>query len=164
MRTSSLSLLALAIGVAVAAPAGAEEAPPPCCESLVRNPSLGCAFERAGLHATAWADALATTTPGASSDVRAGRVFDDEARGVRLLQAYAAVERTYAEGCCFDVGGKVAVLWGTDARLLHARGLLDDQASDEYQFDLLEAWASVRLPLGRGLSVKAGKSTKEKPS
>jgi hypothetical protein len=125
---------------------------------LVRRP-LRCVLDDARIRVTGWADVFATTTVGHDNAVRAGRVFDDDAQGIRLNQAYLGVERVPADGCCTDVGGKVALLWGTDARFVHARGLLDDQAPEEYQFDLLELWGSVRFPVAKGLTLKAGKFT-----
>jgi hypothetical protein len=127
--------------------------------SLPARRSLDDWLEDAQVRITGWADLLATVTPGHDDEVRTGRVFDDDGFGIRLHQAYLGVERAPTEGCCVDVGGKVALLWGTDARLLHARGLLDDQAPREYQFDLLELWGSVRFPVAEGLTLRAGKFT-----
>jgi hypothetical protein len=96
------------------------------------------------------------TTPGTESEERAGRSFDDDSEGFRFHQAYLAAEKPVTEASRFDVGGKLAGLWGADARLLHSTGLLDDQDSEE-QFDLLEAHLLVRLPLLRGTTLTAGK-------
>jgi hypothetical protein len=133
--------------------------PPPPAAVEVRPWPLEKVLEHARFKVTGWLEGMATASPGTESEFRTARVFDDDAEGLRLHQAYGAVERTFAEGCGFDLGGKAAVLWGTDARLLHARGLLDQQAPKEYQWDLLELWGSVRLPVRQGLRIKAGKFT-----
>jgi hypothetical protein len=145
--------------VAAAAPASAEEPPVPAPDPAIGRPvcppdRLACARIDVG----GWVEASLTTTPGTDAENRTARVFDVDAEGFQLQQAYLAVQRTLHDGCCFDVGAKVAVLWGTDARFLHARGLLDDQTGDE-QFDLLEAHLLVRVPVARGLTFKLGKFT-----
>jgi hypothetical protein len=125
----------------------------------VRPWPLPDVLERMRVKVTGWAEAMATVSPGTDSDVLRGRAFDDDAEGVRLHQAYFAIERTFSEGRRFDLGGKFALLYGTDARFIHARGLLDDQAPREYQWDLLEFWGSARFPVRNGLRLKVGKFT-----
>jgi hypothetical protein len=152
-------VFAVALAPAVAAGAHAEEGDDgPALMDVVRRTRLGEAIARSGVRLHGWVEASVTASPWTEDDKRTGRVFDDEAEGFRFQQAYLALERQPQAECRLDVGGKVAVLWGTDARLLHARGLLDDQ-DDEEQFDLLEAHALVRVPVARGLTVKAGKFT-----
>jgi len=67
----------------------------------------------------------------------------------------------------FDVGGKVEVLYGTDASAIHSNGLMlgnessrdlgDDNLHPQYQFDIEQAYVDVALPVGNGLKVRAGK-------
>jgi len=138
---------------------GAEEAKPATdLVDVLRPTPIARPLERARIRPYGWVEASVSSSPLTESDSRAGRVFDTEAEGFRLHQACFALERTPADGCCFDVGGKVAVMWGTDAALIHARGLFDDQTSEEH-FDLVEAHALLRLPLARGLTLKMGKFT-----
>jgi hypothetical protein len=125
---------------------------------VVRRTPLGCTFDRLRIRPFGWVEASVSTSPGLDADERRARVFDVEDEGLSLHQAYFALERQPETGCCFDLGAKVAVLWGSDARFLHARGLFDDQDGKE-QFDLLEAKAIARFPVARGLTVSAGKFT-----
>ncbi len=115
-------------------------------------------FSRFGVRPYGWVAASATTTPTPHGDRREARVFDDVADGVSLNQAYFALERLPDEERAFDVGGKVAVIYGTDARFLHAAGWMDDQDGDE-QADLLEANLVVRAGVQCGLSLKVGRFT-----
>jgi len=130
---------------------------------LIRPTSMGEFVERWRIRPYGWVDASLTTSPLTEADTRAARVFDAEAEGFRFQQAYFAVERVPVaggglNGGAVDVGGKVAVLWGTDAALVHARGLFDEQ-DDVEQFDLLEANLQVRFPVVEGLTFKLGKFT-----
>jgi hypothetical protein len=156
----SLVLLPAALALATPFALAEEAAPPepPSLMGLLEKSRMAGPIERSRVEVSGWVEASLTTTPTPDEEVRRARVFDDEAEGFRLQQAYLAVARPLWEKPCFDVGGKVALLWGTDARFLHARGLFDDQEGDE-QFDLLEAHALVRFPVGRGLDLKVGKWT-----
>lgn len=95
-------------------------------------------------------------------DLNVGRVFDFEQNGQFLFnQLDLAAERTVvADRDQWDVGGRVEILYGGDARFLHAQGL---GASKDYftgpdnQFDLLQAYADFAVPVGTGLRVRAGK-------
>jgi len=74
----------------------------------------------------------------------------------------------------FDVGGLVEVLYGTDANLTHSSGMpfngadptTDNSPADSvpgdkymanYGFDVLQAYATVNLPVGSGLTLTIGK-------
>jgi hypothetical protein len=174
-RAFAWALAAAAAPAAVAAAAQADETSPPMespaappaepedpatdLADLLRRTPLRCGLERVRVRPFGWVEAHLSTSPGLESDERWGRVFDVEAEGFYVRQAYLALERLPdPERCCVDVGGKVAVLWGTDARFLHPRGLLDDQEGRE-QFDLLEAKLLARFPVAHGLTVSLGKCT-----
>jgi len=154
----------LCAGVVVAMLAGvarAEDAPEksvvPALSEILHGTPAGQGLERARIDVSGWIDASVYTSPLTSSNVRVARVFDDDAQGFRLGQAALVVERALSDKQCYDVGGKVSVPWGTDARLLHERGLLDDQGGSEEQFDLLEAYISARFPVAHGLALRVGK-------
>lgn len=115
-------------------------------------------FARFGVRPYGWVAASATTTLTPHGERREARVFDDFADGVHLNQAYLALERTPDEERAFDLGGKVAGIFGTDARFLHAAGWMDDQDGDE-QADLLEANLVARAAVGCGLTLKVGRFT-----
>lgn len=155
----AVALLASSSEVRADGADGADDAKPATdLVDVLRPTPIGRALDRARIRPFGWVETSLTTSPLTELAPRAGRVFDTEIDGFRFHQAYLALERAPADGCCLDLGGKVAVLWGTDAALIHARGLLDDQTGDEH-LDLLEAHALVRLPLARGLTLKAGKFT-----
>ncbi len=144
---------------------GANEVAKPATDlvDFVRPTSIGEFCDRWRIRPYGWVETSLTTSPLTESDTRAARVFDAEAEGFRFHQAYFAVERVPVEcgglnGGAVDLGGKVAVLWGTDAALVHARGLCDDQEGVE-QFDLLEVNAQLRFPVAQGLTFKLGKCT-----
>lgn len=92
-----------------------------------------------------------------------GRVFDVKEQDPTLHQLDLFVERPVdpSKGV-FDVGGKVEVLYGSDARFIHSNGLnfYGDSFPQSYpdeQFDLVQAYASFAVPVGNGLQVTAGK-------
>jgi hypothetical protein len=153
LRTARNALAAfLATAAFATAAAGSEHT---LAELLART-APGRGLERVRVRPYGWLEVAATTTPGHEGASRRGRAFDDDAEGVRLHQAYLAVERVpLAEGG-IDVGGRVALLAGTDARLVHSRGLLDEQTG-EVQLDLLEARAMLGFPAGEGVTLSLGK-------
>jgi len=95
-------------------------------------------------------------------NINAGRVFDFEQNSQFLFnQLDLAAERTVvADADQWDVGGRVEMLVGEDARFLHANGLGDSQDyfnGPDVQFDLLQAYVDVAVPVGTGLRIRAGK-------
>ena len=101
-------------------------------------------------------------------DVNLGRVFDVEANQFVFNQLDFNVERTVnISPGEWDVGGRIEVLYGADARFIHANGLFDEHADDESsdpvypgpenQFDIPQLYADVNVPIGNGLRVRAGK-------
>ncbi|MBI3848600.1 MAG: porin [Planctomycetes bacterium] len=94
-----------------------------------------------------------------SDRVNALRLFDDRSNNYRFNQLVLVGERTLADGNEFDFGGRVELLYGSDARFTHAAGLLAGRSDDTVQFDPVEFYAKVRVPLGNGVTVRAGKCT-----
>ena len=108
-----------------------------------------------------------------SGDDIFGRVFDDEhGHHVQLDQLDLALERRVGRlRGRWDVGGALEVVYGYDTFRFHANGLdfysdcedhddgnvEDDHTDPSLQFDLLQAYADVNLPVGRGLILRAGK-------
>ena len=98
-----------------------------------------------------------------------GRVFDVEHDKVLLNQLTLHVERTVdASQGQFDVGGHVELLYGADARFLHANGLFDNYEDDDTsrvtggpqnQFDIPQAYLDFAIPVGSGLRLRVGKFT-----
>jgi hypothetical protein len=101
-------------------------------------------------------------------DQLTGRVFDFEHDELLLNQAAVVLARTlkptddpvlgYKDK--FNVGFKVDVMYGQDARLIHSNGLFDHYVDDESrneEWDLTQAFVELGLPVGNGLLVTAGK-------
>jgi hypothetical protein len=93
--------------------------------------------------------------------VNPGRVFDVEDDTLVLNQWDIAVERTVdSTKKEWDLGGKVEFMYGQDARFTHANGLFDwynDDANRNEEFDLVQAYADLAVPVGNGLLIRAGK-------
>jgi len=98
-----------------------------------------------------------------------GRVFDVEHDKVLLNQLDLNIERvvdvTKGE---FDIGGRVELMYGADARFIHANGLLDNYEDDvtsrvtggpQNHFDIPQAYIDFAVPVGNGLRIRAGKFT-----
>ena len=96
-----------------------------------------------------------------------GRVFDVQHDDLELEQADIQVERlidiaSVAETKTVDVGGKVELIYGQDARFIHANGLNfyggnAPQLDPKNQFDLVQAYVDVGVPVGNGLNIRVGK-------
>jgi hypothetical protein len=104
-----------------------------------------------------------------------GRVFDTKSSRWVLDQVDLFVDRPVdygkvAQNHSFDIGGHVEIDYGWDLGILHSSGLFDNPAtlgvahgtyrsrvSPENQFDLLQAYLDVALPVGSGLRLRAGK-------
>ena len=102
-------------------------------------------------------------------EVNFGRFYDLDANRATLNQIDLTVERL-VDPKHFDVGFRMEWLYGSDARFLHSNGLFDwygpkDPASGLHnnilgpreQFDLLQAYVDVAVPLGNGLRIRLGK-------
>ena len=108
-------------------------------------------------------------------DLNLGRVFDIEHSEPTLNQISLTLERVVDPNPTdFDIGGRVQLIYGTDARFLHATGLLDHNDPEfneeagafdteditdgsENQFDPLQFYVDLGLPVGEGLRVRAGR-------
>lgn len=97
----------------------------------------------------------------AQGKIQPGRGFDSENQDVTLNQAGIFVERTVdSKKAEFDVGGKIESIYGADARFTKSTGLFDHQGVNDgpnNQYDLVQAYADVVLPVGNGLKLRVGK-------
>lgn len=101
-------------------------------------------------------------------DVPAGQqkvypgTFNHEAKNnIMLNQVSLIAERLVdTSGDKFDIGGKVWVLYGTDANVINATGMEIyrgmDAYSPQYQFEFVEAYVDI-APGIEGLTIRAGK-------
>jgi hypothetical protein len=96
-------------------------------------------------------------------DVRTneGRVFDFENQDPTLNQLVVYIDKTIDfKKKEFQIGGHVEMMWGADARLIHANGIFDHYGVNdgpENQFDPTQFYLDVFLPVGNGLNIRAGK-------
>ncbi|MBI5365575.1 MAG: porin [Planctomycetes bacterium] len=175
---STALALALALTLALSAAARADEGAPPPTPVAAPAPAAPAAPERtplmAGLHAAGLAAPLEAvgirlfgyvegsyTANFDDPDSRTsfGRVFDFEHDHPLFNQLNFTIERTL-DPARFDVGGRLEWIYGADAGFLHSSGLFtwyDGLRHPETQWDPLQAYLDVNLPVGRGLTLRAGK-------
>jgi hypothetical protein len=96
-----------------------------------------------------------------ASGFNVGRVFDFKDQDPTLNQLDLTIERRVAYSAeQFDVGGRIEMLYGGDARFIHANGMFDNYDffdGPENQFDIPQLYVDVNLPVANGLRVRAGK-------
>jgi hypothetical protein len=115
------------------------------------------ALEHAHLKVSGWLEQSFTLNfDSPSGRVNALRVFDDRSNDYRFNQLALVLERVLTEGKDFDFGGKVELMYGSDARFIHETYLTLHQ-TETMQFDPVQFYGLVRLPVGNGLTVKLGK-------
>ncbi len=88
-----------------------------------------------------------------------GRLFDDASNRPLLNQALVTLHRDVdPKATSPDVGFKLQLMYGSDARIVHTLGVFDQLIHDRNQLDVVEANISVRLPdiFANGLDIKAG--------
>ena len=88
-----------------------------------------------------------------------GRLFDDAPNRPLLNQALVTYHRDVdPKATSPDVGFKLQLMYGSDARIVHTLGVFDQLIHDRNQLDVVEANISVRLPdiFANGLDIKAG--------
>jgi len=82
---------------------------------------------------------------------------------VMLDQLDLSIERVVdASKGKFDIGFHVEAVYGRDAYFTHSDGMLDNdnhfpQHGEEVSFDLPQAYLTFAIPVGSGLTIKAGK-------
>ena len=96
-----------------------------------------------------------------AQDINLGRVFDVEANQFVVNQIDLNFERTVnLSGSEWDLGARVELLYGGDARFIHSNGMFDHHDffdGPENQFDIPQLYADVNVPVGNGLRIRAGK-------
>ena len=87
------------------------------------------------------------------------RLFDDNANRPVLNQAMVTYHRDVdPKATSIDVGFKLQAIYGSDARIVHVLGVLDQFIHDRNQIAVTEASVSVRFPglFAGGMDLKAG--------
>ena len=93
-----------------------------------------------------------------SDRMNAGRVFDDRSNDYRFNQLLVYLERPLSSDPTeFDIGGRIELMYGSDARFIHQRNLADNVDDNTVQFDPVQFYALLRAPIGNGLTFKVGK-------
>jgi hypothetical protein len=101
-------------------------------------------------------------------DLNFGRVFDIENQDLTLNQISLSIERPVRpSGDQWDVGFNVQMIYGADARFLHSHGLMDNYEPEpgengltdgpNNQFDPVQFYVDLNVPVGDGLRVRAGR-------
>ncbi len=89
------------------------------------------------------------------------RLFDDRSNEPMLNQAVVTFERTLdPKATGFDWGFKAQFMFGSDARFIHSKGLLDQtMKTNIYQPDVVEAYLNLHFAAltSGGVDVKVGK-------
>lgn len=86
-----------------------------------------------------------------------GQLFTDHPNQATLNQTLVTFARDIPKTVTgWDVGFHFTGLYGSDARYTHFLGIADYAISGRYQLDVVEASASVHVPVLVGLDVKAG--------
>jgi len=90
-----------------------------------------------------------------------GRVFDVEANQATFNQLDLNFERTVnLSSSEWDLGGRVELLYGADARFIHSNGMFDNDDffdGPENQFDIPQVYGDINVPVGNGVRVRVGK-------
>ncbi len=144
-----------------------DDQPPAPLEGLLQKWGLG--QDKIGFNVYGFVEGSYTASfsnpPG---NVLAGRVFEAANNEDALLnQIDLIVERTVDAGAAakdnkWGIGGRMEWLYGSDARYIHSNGLnfygsSYPQMSPENQFDLVQAYVDVAVPVGTGLTIRTGK-------
>jgi hypothetical protein len=74
-----------------------------------------------------------------------------------LDQADLDISKTIDHSKTWDFGFNVEQGYGADDAQIHSDGMLDNNTSTENQYDIIQANASILMPVGSGLTVEFGK-------
>lgn len=138
--------------------------------SLLDQIGVGQAMSDARLELFGHVEASWTISDSSPPDnIITGRVFDIENEDPTLNQFDITLDRqVLMDGEQFDVGGRIELMWGGDARFIHSNGIMDNQGfafdatedgdvGDDEQFDLTQFYVDFGLPVGSGARVRVGK-------
>lgn len=115
-------------------------------------------FDDLGLKFGGWVEQSYTFNTDSPDDrLNVGRVFDDRSNDYRFNQLLVSLERGLSDGKDFDIGGKIELMYGSDARFIHQKGLADNIDDNTVQFDPVQFYGLLRAPIGNGLTFKVGK-------
>lgn len=140
-----------------ASPSAATNPPAQAGEATLPAASAGWASSiKLGLQGDA---GITVNTLSPNSNRNFGRLFDDLSNRPVLNQLTATVSRDIdPKSTDVDVGFKIQLMYGSDARIIHTLGVFDQLIHNRYQLDVTEANVVVRLPsvFAGGTEIKAG--------
>ncbi len=127
---------------------------------LLDSAGLGKSLDEAGINIYGYAE-MGVTFYADHGDTKgqAGRSFDANNQDPTFNALDLAIERVVdSTKNKFDVGFKVEGTFGSDATLIHGTGLFDSQhAYGDNEFDPVNAYVDLAVPVGNGLLVRLGK-------
>ncbi|MBV8911708.1 MAG: porin [Acetobacteraceae bacterium] len=88
-----------------------------------------------------------------------GQLFTDLSNAPVLNQLLGTISRDVdPKATSMDIGFKLQVMYGSDARITHTLGVFDQLIHNRYQLDIPEASVSVRIPqwFANGFDIKGG--------
>ena len=144
-----------------------EPAPRKPLMGLLDSAGLAKPLDSAGINVYGFIEGSYTTgTQDTVGHVIPGRVFDFKKDAAMLNQVDLTIERT-VDLKKFDIGGRVELVYGSDAGGIHSNGLFDYYSasrafgavknSPENQLDLVQAYLDLAIPVGNGIDLKIGK-------
>ena len=148
-------------------PAGSQSAPPAQAQrsqevtgSQNWTPPATLGDWASGIALSFQGDAGITVNPAAPNDgINFGHLFTDKANRPLLNQAVLGAARPLdPKATGYDFGFKLALLYGSDARLIHKLGVFDHLIHDRNQLDVVEADVLVHAPwlFDGGIDFKGG--------
>jgi hypothetical protein len=137
-------------------------APRPLLMSALDQTGIGQALDSARINIYGHIEASYTwnfDTP--AQNINIGRVFDIKHNDPEVNQADLNVERLVdLTSHQFDIGGRLELMYGTDARFIHSSDFFSGQDffhGPEYQFDIPQVYLDFGVPVGDGLRIRVGK-------
>jgi len=143
--------------------------------NLLDRVNLAQPLEESRVRVFGYVEGSATYNPdptdaGTFGDINLDRLFDFDTNQLLLNQINVTAERPVALSRSeWDVGFRTEVIYGSDARWLHANGMnfygsgitqnigAPLQFDPENQFDLFQAYVDLGVPVGEGLRLRLGK-------
>jgi len=152
------------------APGSSAPTPPPQATTPPRKPlmrvmdaiGIGKGLDDLGINIYGWVEGSYTYSASAPpGNIITGRVFDLTHEDPTLNQVDLNFEKTVdLTKKEWQWGFHIEGLYGADAGGIHALGLFDwydGRFNPENQFDLVQAYADIGIPIGNGLQLRLGK-------
>jgi hypothetical protein len=116
-------------------------------------------LEDSRLDVFGWLEANYTANPQVRADGSNFRFIpNSQANAFVFQQLYLVFEQRIKERDRVDYGFRVDSLFGVDAQNFHDIGLLDRTfAPDTFQYDPVQFYGELHLPVGRGLDIRGGR-------